>query len=215
MENLLATVRGHHGERVKRFEKGEHLYNWGAPGSTVLLIEKGLVKSCRYSSTGKPCVLRIDGPSDLLGLTFALNKARSETAIATTEVEVISFSAVWLQEAIGEHGLEDDLWHYLSARIESQSSSLEYFVTLDSRQRLGAMLLKLIGQLGVQKGGVVVLDHAFTHEELAQIVGTTRSRIGFFLQEFEAAGLIERTRCLMTVHTDRMDDFLTSGDLVV
>lgn len=192
LQRLRRRISEAYGRATRPFTRGEHIYNWGHFESSIYLICSGLVKSVRYSRTGKPCVLRIDGPDDFLGLPFLLDGHPTETAVAKTDVAAIAVPRHSFREVLVTEQLEGPVYHYLAQRIEAQSSSLEYFVTLDSQHRLGAMLLQLGRQFGERSGSFVRVGYPFTHEELGQMVGTTRSRVGYFLQEFERSGLVRR-----------------------
>ena len=80
---------------------------------------------------------------------------------------------------------------YLAVRISDQQDVISNLVTIDSEQRLGKTLLQLARKLGVEDPRSIRLTQRITHEELSGMVGTTRSRITFFMRRFRELNLIE------------------------
>ena len=80
---------------------------------------------------------------------------------------------------------------YLALRVADQQEVIAQLVTVDSEQRLGAILLDLARRLGKQDPRSIRIEQRITHEELAAMVGTTRQRVCGFLQHFRELGLIE------------------------
>lgn len=86
------------------------------------------------------------------------------------------------------------------------------FVTADSEYRLAAILLNVTRKMGRRSGPLLILDARITQEELSGMVGTTRSRIGFFLKRFIDSGMVLRSReGVLAVHEQRLDDFMTQA----
>jgi hypothetical protein len=82
-------------------------------------------------------------------------------------------------------------------------------VTAESEYRLAAVVLQLGRKLGTRHGELLLIGERITQEELAGMVGTTRSRIGFFLKRFRAAGLVRRPKHgFLIVHEGRLMDYL-------
>ena len=80
---------------------------------------------------------------------------------------------------------------YLTVRIAEQQQVIAQLVTVDSEQRLGKTLLQLAHTLGDKSADNVNIEHKITHEELSEMIGTTRSRVSVFMQRFRNLGLIE------------------------
>ena len=81
-------------------------------------------------------------------------------------------------------------------------------ITNDSEQRLAKVLLTFGEKLGRADGPFLRLEHRISHEELSQIVGTTRPRITAFMQRFRTLGLIETAGRSISVHRQRIRAFL-------
>ena len=79
----------------------------------------------------------------------------------------------------------------LAVRIADQQQVIANLVTVDSEQRLGKTLLQLARKLGKKDPRSIRIEPEITHEELSEMVGATRPRIGLFMQRFYNLGLIE------------------------
>jgi CRP-like cAMP-binding protein len=80
---------------------------------------------------------------------------------------------------------------YLAVRIADQQEVIANLVTVDSEQRLGKTLLQLARKLGKQDPRSIRIEQRISHEELSEMVGTTRPRITEFMRRFRELGLIE------------------------
>jgi len=80
---------------------------------------------------------------------------------------------------------------YLAVRIADQQQIIANLVTVDSEQRLGKPLLTLARTLGKKDPRSIRIELKITHEELSEMVGTTRPRISVFMQRFKNLGLLE------------------------
>jgi len=83
---------------------------------------------------------------------------------------------------------------YLAVRIADQQQVIANLVTVDSEQRLGKTLLRLAQTLGKKDPRSIRIELKISHEELSEMVGTTRPRISVFMQRFRNLGLIETNR---------------------
>ena len=84
---------------------------------------------------------------------------------------------------------------YLAVRIADQQQVIANMVTVDSEQRLGRTLLQLARTMGKDPRSIRI-ELRISHEELSEMVGTTRPRIRLFMQRFHHLGLIETNRAL-------------------
>ena len=83
---------------------------------------------------------------------------------------------------------------YLAVRIADQQQVIANLVTVDSEQRLGQTLLQLARTMGKKDPQSIRIELKISHEELSEMVGTTRPRISVFMQRFRNLGLIETNR---------------------
>lgn len=82
-------------------------------------------------------------------------------------------------------------------------------MTVNSEQRLGKPLLQLAHKLGLQDPSSIRIEHKISHEELSEMVGTTRPRISEFMQRFRNLGLIETTvEHFLIIEEKKLTDYL-------
>ena len=81
---------------------------------------------------------------------------------------------------------------YLTVRIADQQRTIANLLTADSEQRLGQTLLRLARTVGKKDPRSIRIEQKISHEELSEMVGTTRPRVSMFMGRFRKLGLIER-----------------------
>jgi CRP-like cAMP-binding protein len=106
-----------------------------------------------------------------------------------TELKLIPCSKFFMR--LSSDSLLEGFVHYLAARIADQQQVIANLVTVDSEQRLGKTLLQLARKLGKKDPRSIRIENKISHEELSEMVGTTRPRISMFMQRFRELGLIE------------------------
>jgi CRP-like cAMP-binding protein len=98
---------------------------------------------------------------------------------------------------------------YLAVRIADQQQVIANLVTADSEQRLGKTLLQLARKIGKQDPRSIRIEHKISHEELSEMVGTTRPRISKFMQRFQKLGLIETSaERFLIIKEKKLTDYL-------
>jgi len=98
---------------------------------------------------------------------------------------------------------------YLAVRIADQQQVIANLVTVDSEQRLGKTLLQLARTLGKKDQQGTRIELKISHDELAEMVGTTRPRISLFMQRFRNLGLIETNLDrFLVVNEKKLTDYL-------
>lgn len=191
--------------------RNTHLYNRGDRDAHVFLIERGQVKTYTVSRDGKDCVLCMYGPDEILGELCVLETGRTETASTMMTTRVHRISAGELLRVLARKGLLEEFVRHEAMRIAEQQELITSFVTMNSEQRLAVRLLHLARQLGTPHPNGTRIQERITQEELASMIGTTRSRVGFFLKRFAAAGLVQRTgESFLLVQEDSLVAYLTS-----
>lgn len=173
--------------------RNTHLYNRGDRDSHVFLVKIGQVKTFTVSHDGKDCLLRMYGPGDILGELCVLENGRTETASTMMTTKVHRISATELLRVLARKGMLEEFVRHEAMRIAEQQEFIASFVTMNSERRLAVRLLHLARQLGTPHPGGLHIQERITQEELASMIGTTRSRVGFFLKRFAAAGFVRHT----------------------
>jgi CRP/FNR family transcriptional regulator, cyclic AMP receptor protein len=173
--------------------KNAHVYRCGEPDQTVYFIESGQIKMLMRSPEDKECLLAIHTTGDIFGeLCLSGLGTRLETAIAMEETVLKQIPRPRFFERLGRDSLfVVGFVQYLATRLADQQQVIANLATVDSEQRLGKTLLRLAHTLGKKDPHSIRIELRITHEELSEMVGTTRPRISLFMQRFRNLGLIE------------------------
>ncbi len=187
--------------RVITLAKQAQAYTCGDQDDTVYFIESGQIKLLMLSTEGSECLLAIHTAGDMFGeLCFSGLGVSDETAVAMDETILKQIPRYRFLALLGRDGLLEGFARYLVIRIAEQQQVIANLVTVNSEQRLGKTLLQLARKLG--KKGLchtctcediedICIEHKISHEELSEMVGTTRPRISLFMQQFRKLGLID------------------------
>jgi len=176
-----------------RVPKNAHIYNCGDDDAAVYLVASGRVKTVTYSHDGKKCLLSIYGPGEVFGELCMLPGCRAETATAMLPTVVHRIPARRFRAALHDAELLRAFLRHLTLRVDEQRKVITDLVMMDGEHRLAAVLLRLAWKLGRPESNGTRIDQRITQEELSGMVGTTRSRVGYFLKQFSEAGLVRRT----------------------
>jgi len=179
------------GRRVAKFEAKETVFGQGDPATNVMYIQEGGVKLSVVNETGKEAVVAILGPGDffgegcLAGQTICMATA---TTVALTAVLVIEKDEM-IRALHAEHAFSDRFITYMLARNIRIEEDLVDQLFNSSEKRLARTLL-LLARFGSQSQPQKVLPKV-SQEMLAEMIGTTRSRVNFFMNKFRKLGFIQ------------------------
>lgn len=177
--------------RVVTYPKGKSVFVQGQPSDAVMYIQKGGIKISVLSRTGKEAVVAMLGPGDFFGegaLTGQSIRIGTATATAPTTVLIIEKSAM-RRLLRDEPTFSARFISYMLARNLRIEADLVDHLFNFSEKRLARALL-LLARYGDQKGPQRRIPR-ISQETLAEIVGTTRSRVNFFMNKFRDLGFIE------------------------
>jgi CRP/FNR family transcriptional regulator, cyclic AMP receptor protein len=178
------------GRKVGKFQRKETVFTQGDAAKTVMYIQDGGVKLTVVNESGKEAVVAILGPGDffgegcLAGQTICMATA---TAIAPTTVLVIEKNEM-NRVLHGEHEFSDRFIAYMLARNIRVEEDLIDQLFNSTEKRLARTLL-LLARYGAQSNPQKVLAKV-SQETLAEMIGTTRSRVNFFMNKFRKLGFI-------------------------
>lgn len=178
--------------RAVKIPRHANVYTCGDQDEMVYFIESGQVKLLMLSPDGKECLLAIHSQGDIFGeLCLTGFEARLETATAMKATTLKQIPRGQFFARLSRDSLFEGFVRYLAVRIADQQQVIANLVTVDSEQRLGKTLLQLARTMGKKDPRSIRIELRITHEELSEMVGTTRPRISFFMQRFHNLGLIE------------------------
>jgi len=187
-----------------------NVYTCGDQDEMVYFIATGQFKLLMLSSEGKECILAIHSGGDVFGeLCLSGLGARLETATAMKETSLKKIPCSQFLARLSCDSLFEGFVRYLAVRIADQQQIIANLVTVDSEQRLGQTLLQLARTMGKKDPRSIRIELKISHEELSEMVGTTRPRISFFMQRFRNLGLIESNRDrFLVIKEKKLADYL-------
>jgi CRP/FNR family cyclic AMP-dependent transcriptional regulator len=197
--------------RAIKIAKHDDVYTCGGQDEMVYFIESGRIKLLMLSPEGKECLLAIYTSGDVFGeLCLSGLGVRMETATAMEETVLKLIPCAKFFMRLNGDSLLEGFVRYLTVRIADQQEAIANLVTVDSEQRLGKTLLQLARKLGQKDPRSIRIEHKISHEELSEMVGTTRPRISEFMQRFRELGLIEiSVERFIIVKEQKLTDYLS------
>jgi CRP/FNR family transcriptional regulator, cyclic AMP receptor protein len=177
--------------KVAEFQRGEAVFTQGEPAKRVFYIQRGGVKLSVVSAAGKEAVVAILGPGDFFGegcMAGQPVRMGSATAITPATLLVIEKDEM-IRVLHQEHALSDRfISHMLGRNIRIEEDLVDQLFN-SSEKRLARTLL-LLARYGKQEQPHGTIPQV-SQETLAEMVGTTRSRVNFFMNKFRKLGFIE------------------------
>jgi CRP/FNR family cyclic AMP-dependent transcriptional regulator len=177
--------------KVTEFRRKETIFAQGDPAQNVMYIQKGGVRLSVLNEVGKEAVVAILGPGDFFGegcLAGQPLRMGTATAITATTLMLIEKKEM-IRVLHAEHAFSDRFISYMLSRNIRIEEDLVDQLFNSSEKRLARTLL-LLARYGEQDKPQRVLPK-ISQETLAEMVGTTRSRVNFFMNKFRKLGFIK------------------------
>jgi CRP-like cAMP-binding protein len=196
--------------RAIKIARHANVYTCGDQDEMVYVVESGQVKLLMLSSEGKECILAIHSAGDIFGeLCLSGLSGRLETATAMKATTLKQIPSAQFFARLSRDSLLEGFVRYLAVRVADQQQVIANLVTVDSEQRLGQTLLQLARTMGKKDPRSIRIELKISHEELSEMVGTTRPRISVFMQRFRNLGLIETNRDhFLIIKEKKLTDYL-------
>ena len=177
------------GRRMLSFRKGETIFAQGDAADALFVIQKGRAQVSVRSHGGKEATLDILSDGDFVGkCSIAGQHSRSTSATAMTECSLLRIEKKTMLQALARQvKLANLFWGYVLARNLRYQQDLADQRSIGSEKRLARILLGLAHTDGAHESSIPHISH----ETLAEIVGTTRSRVCFFMKRFKDSGFID------------------------
>src|ERR1700704_5620019 len=180
------------GRTMVQLRKKQTVYSQGDAADAVFYIQKGKVKLSIISQSGKEATLALLGAGDFVGeeCVAATQPLRLTTATAIAECTLLKIARNTMVEVLHhEHAFSDTFVAFLLARNARIQEDLTDQLFNSSEKRLARILL-LLAQFGKEKAPEKVIPR-MSQEVLAEMVGTTRARVNFFMNRFRKLGFIQ------------------------
>jgi len=188
-KEFLATVNG--GRTISAYRKDETVFAQGDAADSVFYIQKGKVKITVLSEQGKEAVVAMLGPDEFCGEgCLTGQKLRIATAAAMTECEIMRIDKKSMIRVLHDEPAFSEMFvaHLLVRTLRVEEDLVDQLFN-SSEKRLARALL-LLANFG-KEGRPEPIIAKVTQETLAEMIGTTRSRVSFFMNKFRKLGFIE------------------------
>jgi CRP/FNR family cyclic AMP-dependent transcriptional regulator len=202
VEEFLHTVDG--GRSVSNYRKNQKVFSQGDPADSVFYIQEGKVKVCVISKQGKEAVVALHGNGDFFGEGCLTGQPlRLATVAAMTDCVIMRLDRVAIVRVLHDEPKFSEMFmSYLLTRNARVEEDLVDQLFNSSEKRLARVLL-LMANFG-KEGRPERVVAKISQETLAEMVGTTRSRVSAFMNKFRKLGFIEYNGHL-EVHTSLLN----------
>jgi CRP/FNR family cyclic AMP-dependent transcriptional regulator len=179
------------GRSIGEYRKGDVIFQQGDPADAVFYIQKGKVKLAVISTQGKEAVVALLGVDDFFGEgCLGGQRTRISTVIAMSDSVILRLQKSAIVNVIHREPAFSEMFiaHLLSRTIRVEADLVDQLFN-SSEKRLARLLL-LLANFG-KEGKPEPMIAKISQETLAEMIGTTRSRVSFFMNKFRKMGLIE------------------------
>ena len=201
-KTFLATVNG--GRTVSKYRSHQTIFAQGDPADAVFYIQEGKVKVCVISELGKEAVVALHGEGDFFGEgCLSGQPLRLATVAAMTACVIMRIEKAAMVRVLHEEPAFSEMFlAYLLARNARVEEDLVDQLFNSSERRLARLLL-IMANFG-KEGKPEPVIAKISQETLAEMIGTTRSRVSHFMNKFRKLGFIEYNGD-MKVHTSLLN----------
>ena len=188
-KSFLAKVGD--GRSIGKYRKGQIVFSQGDAGDAVFYIQKGKVKVTVVSEQGKEAVVAILGTNEFFGEgCLAGQVQRIATVTTMTDSVIVRLEKAAIVRVIHQEPAFSEMFiaHLLGRTIRVEADLVDQLFN-SSEKRLARLLL-LLANFG-KEGKPEPMIAKISQETLAEMIGTTRSRVSFFMNKFRKLGFIE------------------------
>ena len=194
------------GRTILRYPKNKLIFAQGEPCDAVFYIQEGRAKLTVLSTRGKEATIALLGAEDFIGESCITSHQplRMSSATAITDCCVLRIQKEAMLKVLhGEHAFSDLFVAYLVSRNNHIQEDVvdQLFNSAEKRLARALLLLARFGKEGRTENVVPKINQ----ETLAEMVGTTRARVNFFMNRFRQLGLIDYSGSGLEVHSSLLD----------
>jgi CRP-like cAMP-binding protein len=186
LQRLVAAME------MKEIRRRQVLYLPGDPGTSVFFVNGGRVKISKVTPDGKELTLAYRGPGEIFGeLVMVDGGPREEMAEATENALVSELDRVEFERLVQKEGIVGyRLTKIVAQRRRDVENKIEQLIFKDVNAKLAELLLKLANEYGIEDSRGTLVSLKITHQEMANLIGSTRETVSLTLSQFKKRGLI-------------------------
>jgi len=196
------------GRTISQYRKDQIVFSQGDPADAVFYIQKGKVKVTVVSDQGKEAVVAILGAGEFCGEGCLAGQARRiATVRAMTECTIMRLQKTSIVRVLHDEPAFSEMFmsHLLARTIRVEEDLVDQLFN-SSEKRLARLLL-LLANFG-KEGRPEPLIAKISQETLAEMIGTTRSRVSFFMNKFRRMGFLDYNGEGLEVHSSLLNVIL-------
>ena len=189
------------GRTVSKYQKGQKIFVQGTSSDAVFYILKGKIKITVLSQQGKEAVIAVLGPDDFFGEGCLTGQVyRLASALSMTESQIMRICKTAMIDTIHNEAAFSEMFiaHLLTRTIRIEEDLVDQLFN-SSEKRLARALL-LLANFG-KEGRPEKIIAKVSQDTLADMVGTTRSRVSHFMNKFRTLGFIDYDKGHLEVHS--------------
>jgi CRP-like cAMP-binding protein len=195
----------------RRYPAGKTIFSKGDPADSLCILREGFVRLVSLSERGAETIHHLLKPGTIFGELLLSEELRAFTAVTDSDA-VISFipRAGFFKFLTSSHAVSLNFIRLLSSRLMRVEKTFSEFGHTWSHHRLARMLLRLAEEHGEKTPEGTVIGLRVTHEDLANLIGTTRETVTNQLGKFRRLGFLKKGRSLV-LNVDCLSRFVHTG----
>ena len=181
---------------IKRFKKGGLICNLEDTCDYIYLLKKGATKVFLLTADGREIILAIRLPGNIIGMTAIFCwKKRVSYVSALEDVELLAVKVSDLKRFIRNHiDVAILIINILGARLHHSRMTIEDLASKNIQERLIRLILNLANQVGKKNEEGLVINLALTHEQIGQMIASSRQTVTLMINDLEYRKWIKKTR---------------------
>ena len=198
----------------KRFARGATIFREGESADAVYVLRRGMVKLSSLSDKGRETILHILKPDEVFGELLLSEQQRAFTAVTLEDslVTIISKES-FVELLLTVPTVALTFIRLLSKRLALVERGLAEFGHTWSYHRLARVLLQLSEKYGKEVPNGTLINVRLTHEDLANLIGTSRETVTTQLSKFTSMGLLKREARHLIVAKSKLSEFVRTEEL--
>ncbi len=198
----------------RRYRKGATIFSKGDSADSLYIVKDGKVRILSLSDKGTETILHILKPGAIFGELLLSEERRALTAITGTDVTVTVIPKGSFVELLTSIPIVPrNFIRLLSRRLAKVEKEFADFGHTWSYHRLSRVLLELCDEHGQETPKGTLIPLRLTHEDIANLIGTTRETVTTQLNKFRRLGLLKLQKGFLVVNRNRLEEFGRSEDM--
>lgn len=184
------------GSHLRTYHKGEFVFQSGSPGQYVYLLDQGAVKIFKLADNGREAILWFCFAGELFGLAeISRGQVREVFAQACGTIQLYAIPRNEFNDFLDTHpSVARYIIEILSLRMRVLGETFQHLVTDDVETRLIKLLIRLCDHYGQAFHESICVNMPITHQDLADMIGTTRQTVTSILNSLKRDGVLTMRR---------------------